>query len=388
MGITGNLKTMELAELLQWLSQGRKTGTLYLDNGEVEKRIFFDQGTIVSSAASDPKEYLGHFLVSHGFIDELTLAKAMEMQEENKMLLGKILLTIGAIGEEDLDRMLKLKAEESIYELFTWGEAEFKFVDGELPRYHMVKLALSVTGLVLEGHRRVDEWKQIRQKIPSIQGVPVSLSELSISQPDPGVTNILSMVNDDRSIQEIALQTHSSEFHVCRVLYDQIRMGRLKVVKPRKEKVEVAAPPVAEEEKDGLEAQSLLDSAQQHIESRRYDTALRHLHAAKSLDPNSQRVQQLVNVAEKSIQQAIRDAGIEITAVPNLNTDTADIDSLNLSPQEGFIFTRINGSYDIQTILKITPVPPLEAQVIFWKLLEAGHIELRDQPKTKKKDDI
>jgi len=28
--------------------------------------------------------------------------------------------------------------------------------------------------------------------------------------------------------------------------------------------------------------------------------------------------------------------------------------------------------------MKITPVPPLEAQVVFWKLLEAGHIELTE----------
>ena len=63
MSITGNLKTMELAELLQWLSQGRKSGTLHINNSKVEKKIFFEEGTIVSSAASDPKEYLGHFLV-------------------------------------------------------------------------------------------------------------------------------------------------------------------------------------------------------------------------------------------------------------------------------------------------------------------------------------
>ena len=386
MGITGNLKTMELAELLQWLSQGRKTGTLYLDNGDVEKRIFFDEGKIVSSAASDPKEYLGHFLVSHGFIDELTLAKAMEMQEDNKMLLGKILLTIGAISEEDLDRMLKLKAEESIYELFTWEEAEFKFVDDELPLYHMVKLALSVTGLVLEGHRRVDEWGRIRRKIASLQAVPVAVGELRPDQPDPGVSNILSMVDDDRTIQEIALQTHSSEFHVCRVLYDQIRMGRLKVVRPRQVRIEVAGE--FNTGQDAMEAQVLLEAAQKHLEGRRFDNALRHLHAAKSLDPNSPKVQQLVTVAEKSIQNAIREDGIQVTSVPIIAADTTDVDALNLSPQEGFIFTRINGSYDIQTILKITPVPPLEAQVVFWKLLEAGHIELREPSKNPQKAEI
>ena len=92
MSITGNLKTMELAELLQWLSQGRKTGTLYVDNGKVEKRIFFKDGTIVSSAASDPKEYLGHFLVSKGVISEDDLASAMRLQAEQGRLLGEILV--------------------------------------------------------------------------------------------------------------------------------------------------------------------------------------------------------------------------------------------------------------------------------------------------------
>lgn len=378
MAITGNLKTMELAELLQWLSQGRKTGTLYLDNTKVEKRIFFRDGTIVSSAASDPKEYLGHFLVSHGYIDELTLAKAIEMQEENKMLLGKILLTIGAIEEDDLDRMLKLKAEESIYELFTWQEADFRFADGELPDYQMVPVNLSVTGLVLEGHRRLDEWKQIRQHIPNAYVIPVAIGDLESAESDAGVENILSLVDDDRTVQEIALQTHSGEFHVCRVLYNQIRAGRLKVVRPRQIQVPVATNGV----KDAIatpqfpDSESLLSAADGFIGERDFDLALRHLQAAKSLDPNSVKVQQLVAAAEKTIQSAIQERGISLTSIPVLCSNPEDFSSLDISPQEGFVLTRVNGSYDIQTILKITPVPPLEAQVVFWKLLEAGYIEL------------
>ena len=380
MAITGNLKTMELSELLQWLSQGRKTGTLYLDNTKVEKRIFFKEGTIVSSAASDPKEYLGHFLVSHGYIDELTLAKAVEMQEENKMLLGKILLTIGAIEEHVLNSMLKLKAEESIYELFTWQEADFRFADGDLPDFQMISVNLSVTGLVLEGHRRLDEWKQIRQRIPNSQVVPVAVGELHPNEPDAGVENILSLVNDDRTIQEIALQTHSGEFHVCRVLYDQIRAGHLKVVRPRQVQIAAASTPTAG---DGAAApkspdsETLLNAAEGFIEEREFDAALRHLSAAKSLDPNSVKVTQLVTSAEKTIQSAIDDRGIHLTSVPVLCSNPEELNTLDLSPQEGFVLTRVNGSYDIQTILKITPVPPLEAQIVFWKLLEAGHIELR-----------
>ena len=379
MAITGNLKTMELAELLQWLSQGRKTGTLYIDNTKVEKRIFFKDGAIVSSAASDPKEYLGHFLVSHGYIDELTLAKAVEMQEENRMLLGKILLTIGAIEEADLNKMLKLKAEESLYELFTWQEADFRFADGELPAYQMVPVNLSVTGLVLEGHRRLDEWKQIRQHIPNSQVVPVSVGDMSPTEPDAGVENILSLVDDDRTVQEIALQTHSGEFHVCRVLYEQIRAGRLKVVRPRQVQVSAAAAStfLNDDAPKSPDAETLVEAAEAFIGERQFDVALRHLRAAKSLDPNSVKIQQLVAAAEKTIQSALDEKGISLTSVPILCSSPEDFSSLNISPQEGFVLTRVNGNYDIQTILKITPIPQLEAQVVFWKLLEAGHIELR-----------
>jgi hypothetical protein len=372
MSITGNLKTMELAELLQWLSQGRKSGTLFINNGRVEKQIFFREGTIVSSAASDPKEYLGHFLVSHGFIDELTLAKAMEMQEDNKMLLGKILLTIGAISEGDLERMLRLKAEESIYEIFTWREGEFRFADGVLPDYHMWPLSLSVTAVVLEGHQRVDEWKQIRARIPNNQAVPVAVRDLQSSDGDPGVEKILALVDDDRTVQEIALQTHSSEFHVCRVLYEQMRSGNLKMVRPRQ--MEVEAPTTDAQNGDTVDADSLLRIADKHVENREFSRAIRHLKAARNLEPDSNRIKKTVEAAERRIVIAIRQDGIDMKAIPVLNCDPEALDTLDISPQQGFILTRVNGTYDIP------PVPPLEAQVLFWKLHQAGHISL-DSPK-------
>ena len=74
MGIVGNLRTMQLEELLQWLSQSRKTGTLEIKTDKVEKKVFFREGQIVSTASTRPEEYLGRFLVSHGLISETALA--------------------------------------------------------------------------------------------------------------------------------------------------------------------------------------------------------------------------------------------------------------------------------------------------------------------------
>jgi Domain of unknown function (DUF4388) len=110
LAITGNLKTMQLGELLQWLSLGTKTGTLLIDGHGVEKRVYFQEGRIASTSSSDQREYLGHFLVSHGFITEEELKMAMEVQEESQILLGKILVMINAIAEADLLRLMKKKA--------------------------------------------------------------------------------------------------------------------------------------------------------------------------------------------------------------------------------------------------------------------------------------
>src|SRR5207249_4294476 len=75
MGVIGNLQSMLPGDLLQWLSLGQKNGTLLLRNKAVEKKIFFKNGRVISSASNDPREYLGQFLMSHGYLSEPELMK-------------------------------------------------------------------------------------------------------------------------------------------------------------------------------------------------------------------------------------------------------------------------------------------------------------------------
>lgn len=234
MSIAGNLKTMELAELLQWLSVSKKTGTLQVESSKVQKQIFFENGRVISSASTDPAEHLGAFLVSHGFITEMELSSAIKMQASNKMLLGKILTTVGAIAEEDLHRMLRLKAEEAIYDVFTWKEGEFRFFDQKLPdTTAMVPLSLDVAGIVLEGMQRLDEWNQIRAAIPNAQYVPVQIYEFDESAMTEGAQAVLALIDDDRSVSDICHKLHAHEFHVCRILARQLASGRIKMIRPR-----------------------------------------------------------------------------------------------------------------------------------------------------------
>ena len=45
-------------------------------------------------------------------------------------------------------------------------------------------------------------------------------------------------------------------------------------------------------------------------------------------------------------------------------------------PREGFVLSRVNGEWDVQSILKICPMPEEEALLIFARLFERKVIEL------------
>ena len=372
MGIVGNLRTMQLEELLQWLSQSRKTGTLEIKTDKVEKKVFFRDGQVVATASTRPEEYLGHFLVSHGLISEAALAKAMELQEATGMLLGKILVTKEILKEPDLHKMLKLKSEESIYDIFSWPEGDFRFLDYVLPAASaMIPMVLDVTAILMEGVQRVDEFRRIRQLVPTQDAIPVQIHDWDLKGVDPGTQQILDLVNDERTVEEIRLQTHSSEFRVCKVLYEQYTKGRLKVVKPRWQQPGSFQAPNGQ-----LTGEALLEAGKSYLQEQDFDLALRHLRAARSLEPDNPDIQDALAQGEKEIREAIEAAGVTLTAVPSLVVSFDQLTGAKLSPHEGFMLTRIDGSYDIQSILKITPIPQLDALLVFWKLKKGSYIKL------------
>ena len=376
MSITGKLSSMDLSELLQWLATGQKTGTLVLDNGSVEKRIFFREGTIISSASSDPKEWLGHFLVSHGFISEEELERAISWQERAKKLLGKILVDLGFLEEEKLEAMLRLKAEESIFEVFSWRTGGFRFVENDLPAYEMVPISLGVTGLLLEGMQRIDEWDSIREQIPSKECVPVSVTDLArvareLDDLSEGQRQVLGAVNDNRSIEELGFETHSSEYFVCSALLPAVRAGAVKIVRPR------VVRRVADVE--DRSATVLLNLAAEYLDHGNYPDALRHLRAARVLEPTAAEVATQAERIEARILVGLESAGVTVDAIPHHVGDPTALGELELTAEEAFIMSRVNGSYTVGSILKISPMPKLDALFVFWRLKDVGCLNL-EQP--------
>lgn len=379
-GISGNLKTMGLAELFQWLSQGRKTGCLIIDNGEVRKKLYFGGGLIVASGSTQPREWLGHFLVSRGYITEPELSKAVQTQTATGMLLGKILVKIHAISEDELRELLVLKTQESVYDLFAWKTGEFRFSDNELLEHGMIPLALDVTELTLQGINRLDEWKRIRDVIPSQEAVPVAAGSFADLEIETADRRILDLVDGQRSIHDIVLETHSNEFHVSHVLFEQYESGRVQWSQPRQpppSEMAVLTQPTSAQGLAVVSAAALLESAQRHLDDNDLSRALRHLRAARSLEPSNAKVVEAAAEGENTIRQAIQASGLTATAVLALNVAPEAITSLQLTPEEGFLLMRIDGSYDLSALIKISPLDPLDAQVVLWKLFRDGHIVLK-----------
>ncbi|MEM7353914.1 MAG: DUF4388 domain-containing protein [Acidobacteriota bacterium] len=453
MGISGNLKTMALAELLQWLSMGQKSGTLLIDNETIEKKIYFQDGAIIASASTDPKEYLGSFLVGHGYLPEEQIDEALSRQKEEKKLIGQILVSMGAIAEEDLHQMLRLKTEESLYDVFTWPEADFEFFDNELPEASMVRMALDVQGLVLEGSRRLDEWSRIREVLPSVLCVPVAVTDLQSLELDEIDLRILEWIDDDRTVEEISQGSQTALFYVASAIAAQVQAGTVKAVRPRtiEVKVEVEVPvevpvaaaatgapsaaappalggvspqeplPVAPvqlssgrnlrfagsvsstpdaagtgvfaaqnppdaagtgvfpaqtptESRPSSEAEQLVETAEEMLGQGDLEKALATFRQAKDAPGSSSMITSAAQNGERKVQEALEREGIRLNTVPKLNCSMDQLTQLSISPQEGFMLTRVDGSYDLKSILKMSPMPPVDAQMLVWRLKKLGHL--------------
>ena len=80
--------------------------------------------------------------------------------------------------------------------------------------------------------------------------------------------------------------------------------------------------------------------------------------------------------AVEEIQQALEREGVGMSSVPKLKCGMDELTKLEISPQEGFMLTRVDGSFDIKSILKMSPMPALDAQMLFWRLKASGHVVL------------
>src|ERR1041385_4973317 len=230
-GIQGNLTTMSVADLLQFLAATRKTGMLRFDRGKIIKQIYFENGLIIGANSNDPKEYLGQLLIHYGKIDENKLKAALETQRKAGGRLGEILVSTGVLPQEEVLQVLRIRTLDIIYELFLWENAHFELYDNEHPPDYFVRIEVQPTTVVMDGVYRIDEWKRYKTLIPSDRAImelaPGWTSKVAESSRE--VKQILCFVEKRMSVAEISYNMHASPFHIFGQLYELVQQGIARV---------------------------------------------------------------------------------------------------------------------------------------------------------------
>ncbi len=169
MSFQGSLKELPLPDIIQLVSVSGKTGRFTLTRDNDRGAIFLKNGQMV-----------------HAMIGELV-------------------------------------GEEAIYALAIWNHGEFQFEPGaEADRQTITK---SNTNLLMEAARRLDEWRVLSKKVPSIEYVPELLTRENRHEQitlNPQEWMIVTRVDGRRSIIDIGKLLNISSFDVAKILYGMI----------------------------------------------------------------------------------------------------------------------------------------------------------------------
>ncbi len=373
MAIQGTLKTMSLTDLLQFLAAGRKSGTLKFDRGNVSKQVFFENGMIVGSKSNDPREYLGQVLLHYGKVDEKQLQAALDTQRKTGDRLGEVLVQQGFLTEDEVLEMLKTRTLDALYDLFVWEEGDFQFYDDEPLPAHLIVIEVEPTNLIMEGIYRLDELARYRTLVPSDRSIielgPGWTSSLKLGKE---YRRILYFVEKRMSVAEICYHMHASAFHVYGQLYTLIAEG---VARVAGELPEESMPKVAQVEDVPESVTEMIWSAQKKLDSDP-EVALALVQQALTQQPNNADAQELLLVAEERYVKHVYANDLLPQAVPQLLVAPSDLQLQQIDPQEGFVLSRINGSWDIQSILSICPFREADCLRMIRDLLRRGIIGL------------
>jgi acid stress-induced BolA-like protein IbaG/YrbA len=129
-----------------------------------------------------------------------------------------------------------LIGEEAIYALSIWNSGDFQFTPGEeADRQSITK---SNTNLLMEAARRLDEWRVLSKKIPSVDFVPELLARENRHEQvtlNPHEWLVITKIDGHRSIAAIGTALNISSFDVAKILYGMVT-GELVQLKKKSER--------------------------------------------------------------------------------------------------------------------------------------------------------
>jgi hypothetical protein len=367
MSFGGELRTFDVFDLVGWLVGRRRAGTLHMTRRSTRKRLGFRDGQLQWSSSNDPRETIGQALVRDGLIDEEALFRALLKQEKDKRRLGEILIADGLLGQAELVRTLRGNAEAHLYDLFLWSDGRFDFDDANPPKPEASDLQIDMKLMLEEGRHRREEWHRLRSRFGSNE-ITFRLIADPVSVIDPQQRQVADLAAWGKTLAAISLESRRSEFETTMLVAQLCDKG---VLAP--DRVEAGAP---ETDPVGI-INTLLSGAQMRLKEGRFEAAIEGFERVLSLDGVNQAAKKGLLAVTESRQKAKAAKKIPLGKVPSLRLTAVALSQQQFAPEEGFVLSRINGQWDVQSILKLCPMPEDDTLLIFSRLLDRQVIELR-----------
>jgi hypothetical protein len=358
---------MDLPEVLQWVAIGRKSGVLAFIRDKSKIHLFIKDGQVISSRSNDPTKQLGQFLLFQGKVTEPQLKRAFELHLQSRIMLGKILVQENLVSREDVEAALKTRTEEVIYDLFLWEDGSFHFTSGGYNIDELIRIKMDLNTLLFEGIRRKDEWTRIRSVFPNNNVVlslrpDIDLKTLSLT---PLQKKLLYFLTLKKPISKIILELHGSDFLVSFELFQLFEKNIIEVE-------EVLTPPAEE-----VTPAKLFNTGLELMQNRNYKEAIVAFQEVLQLDPQNAWASEQIDQAEKALCQEYYHGPIPPGKIPYFLIPESSLTRYTLSHEEGFVTSRINGTWDAKSIVMLSPLRELEILRVLEKLLKLQLIALK-----------
>ncbi len=371
MAISGNLRTMPFADLLQWIAMSQKTGTLVIKGRRFTKKILFKVGRVEAVTSNNPREHLGYFLVGWGYLAEEELQNMLSVQQSQKVALGELLVKYGKMTREDVDRIIRIKTEQTVYDLMMWEEGEFFLLDDDAPRREFQGLSLPVDHFLFEGARQADEMRRIRDVIPDSTYVPRILQAVDEQALSPQQLGILWEVNGAQSIECIGLRCRLPVFEVFSFVYHGLKAGvfGLDAPAPKVQTIPGAGQATWREQ---------LREAENSFTMGDFYESYKQLCTVREKFAGTQEAVLAADKLEERIDREFAKTELSGDVILELALTLQEVAFLNCAPEEGFVLSRINGMYALPQILPQLPGPRLKNQLIIHNLMQRGIVKVQE----------
>jgi CheY-like chemotaxis protein len=234
--MSGDIAAIPLAEILQLLQLQRQSGTVRVNNGKSAVTISIRQGLIdFVQARGAAEEYrLGRYFVEKGSVTRDQVEELLRTRVAGGTLTGEAIVAAGHATPDDLKEALAKQSSELVYDVLRWPYGRFAFTREPFPpEAEAARLGLGIAALVLEGFRRVDEWRLMESTIHFDQIVYVDPNALGAIGDDKLTRTdklVLAAIDGGRTVNEVIKESAVGSFDAIKAVYQFLQS---RVIRPR-----------------------------------------------------------------------------------------------------------------------------------------------------------